>query len=58
MLHNLGLAMAYHLSSGPNIPGFLWCAELDLCRSFGGAADSLCQLIFLFCFQCLRLSQR
>ena len=26
MLHNLGLAMAYHRSSGTDIPGFHWCA--------------------------------
>ena len=48
MLHNLGLAMAYHLSSGPNMPGFLWCAELDLCRSFGGVTDLFFLVFCLF----------
>jgi hypothetical protein len=48
MLHNLGLAMAYHSSSGSDVLGFHWCAELSLCLSLRGAAHCCGFVAFSF----------
>jgi hypothetical protein len=46
MLHNLGLAMAYHSFSFTDIPGFHWCAPCHPCREFRSAA--YCREFWLF----------
>ena len=48
MLHNLAIAMAYHSLSGTDIPGFLWCAERNTCRSFGGATHCCASVLSFF----------